>query len=398
MKKIKKIIIVGEFRFPSGDAASVRVLGIAKILRSCGYSVTLVGKSWEKDEILFSKGTFDGFYYHNVVVKNQAFLNRFSTLFYSGVLATEIIVKEDLEADLIIYYGSSARYLCPLRKLASKRDIKLVVDLVEWYEPSHLLGGRYGPIALDVTLGLRYFIPKCDGLIAISSLLETHYLAKKMLVVKIPQIVDVQEQKWSPTDYESFSPQSLNLVYAGIPGQKDLLSIAILGIKYLSKNNFNVKLHLFGPSKTDIEVLMKDEKGNVGDLHQNLVYHGRINQSDLPKYIVRGDYSILLRPNKRYANAGFATKFVESFAVGLPVIANITSDMGLYLKDSKNGFIVNECTVDAFVKTVLTASQLSENDVSQMRMEAKKTGTEFDYRNFTVKIQDFVTKVENVKK
>ncbi|MET3112942.1 glycosyltransferase involved in cell wall biosynthesis [Pedobacter sp. CG_S7] len=395
-KRIENITIIGEFRFPLGDAASVRVLGIGRMLRSCGYNISFIGKNWERDNDDFKGGIYDGFRYHNMAVKNQRFIKRFCELLYSGIIVKEILKAKHPNCDLIIYYGSSARFLYPLLKFSKERKIKLIVDLVEWYDPSHLIGGRFGPIAVDVKLGLTYLIPKCDGLIAISSLLEKHYIDRKMRAIRIPQIVDIQESKWNPTSYESFDKKSLNIVYAGIPGRKDLISIAILGLDYLTKNGYNVKLHLFGPSKSDIYRLMKNHKANFDNFQDNLIYHGRVNQDDLPKYLVKGDYSILLRPNKRYANAGFATKFVESFAVGLPVIANLTSDMGFYLKDSKNGFVVEECTVESFVNTIKRAFRLTEREKNKMRIEAKNTGTEFDYRNYTPIIKDFINKIENL--
>jgi glycosyltransferase involved in cell wall biosynthesis len=53
------------------------------------------------------------------------------------------------------------------------------------------------------------------------------------------------------------------------------------------------------------------------------------------------DFSIILRENKRYAVAGFPTKFVESIACGVPVIANKVGDIEAYITKFEVGFLVD---------------------------------------------------------
>jgi glycosyltransferase involved in cell wall biosynthesis len=57
----------------------------------------------------------------------------------------------------------------------------------------------------------------------------------------------------------------------------------------------------------------------------------------------------LLRENRQYAHAGFSTKFVESLSCGIPVIANLTSDIGYYL-NQENGHLIYKLTKSSLIR------------------------------------------------
>jgi hypothetical protein len=68
---------------------------------------------------------------------------------------------------------------------------------------------------------------------------------------------------------------------------------------------------------------------------------GRIPRPQVLEELSKADFTVLMRSEEqRYAKAGFPTKFVESLATATPVIANSTSDLGMYLKDGENGYVV----------------------------------------------------------
>ena len=57
---------------------------------------------------------------------------------------------------------------------------------------------------------------------------------------------------------------------------------------------------------------------------------GMLAHGDVQRLVGSTDFSILVRQPCRTSQAGFPTKFVESFACGTPVIANLTSDFFLH--------------------------------------------------------------------
>ncbi len=386
----KKVTIIGEFRFPSGGPGSTRVLGLGKMLKTLNYEVTFIGKYWENDKSNFHQGAISGFNYFNVYVPNARKISRILNVVKASNNALKILEKIE-KPDIIIYYGTTNRYLLPLLRYCKKNKIKLVVDVVEWYNYSHLAGGKYGPVALDTHYALTKIIPKCDGIIVISSFLEKYYSAKNKKTIRIPQIFDSEEAKWDTRAGNSFDSNYLNLIYTGVPGKKDLIGTAIIGLKKLTDQKHKVKLHLFGPTKENIKLLLRENKNLINELKENLIFHGRVNQNNIPENLAKADFSVLIRPNERFANAGFPTKVVESFAAGIPVICNLTSDLGLYIKDEVNGFIMTDYSVDSFIQSVKRALLISGSKKAEMKVAAKLQAKKFfDYNNYTEALDNFI--------
>ena len=307
---------------------------------------------------------------------------------------TLALLKENTQnyPEIIVYYGNSSRFLFPLLSFARRNKIKLLVDVAEWYDYSHLPFGKYGPVALDVHFALTRLIPKCDGVIGISSYLTDYYSSRGVKSIRIPQLYDMHEEKWNFSEPESFDPQSLNLVYAGVPGRKDLIGNAVRGLKILKAKGNKVKLHLFGPSMNDVRLCLDKDAPLVDELQgTSLIFHGRISPERIPSMLAKADFSILLRPDARYANAGFPTKLVESFAAGLPIIANLTSDIGMYLRDGDNGIVLEDWSVETFVRKICELNRLPNARIKQMKKAARiEAVRSFDYRNYIDNIKHFL--------
>ena len=85
--------------------------------------------------------------------------------------------------------------------------------------------------------------------------------------------------------------------------------------------------------------------------------------------------------------AGFPTKFVEAISVGTAVIANDTSDLKLYLKDGKNGYMINADKMEENIRKIL----LAEKDI-------EVESDTFDYKKYIKKFEDFYSKVNQEQK
>ena len=84
-------------------------------------------------------------------------------------------------------------------------------------------------------------------MIAISSLLTKYYRSAGCPVVRIPPLVDLDEQKWSmPAGGLS---DSLRMIYAGNPRNKDLLGNIIRGVVQTRARKRRIELHLVGVTK-----------------------------------------------------------------------------------------------------------------------------------------------------
>ncbi len=379
------IFYIGESDFSRKVASSVRIINNCRALRMNGHiTATIIGYS-----------DFPIIYEDELVIMNvkrgkswigKLFCYLFRS-FYFIQLINKIRVKNEGK-DVIIYYGTSTRILLPLFYYCKLKKIKLVVDVVEWYEYSNLPFGRYGPIAWDVHFCLTQLIPRCDGAIVISSYLQRYFNNRGMKTIRIPVLINPNYKDISTEVNPQFDPKYLNLIYAGTPEKKDLLLTIIEAVEQLSSKGLFIRFHLLGPTQ---QQLLKIVSKTLSDA---IVCYGRIPQEKVYLYLQQADFSVLLRPNMRYAHAGFPTKFVESLNAGLPVIANFTSDLELYLKDGYNGFVVDEISVDALVRKIQYVRTLNRDAFRQLKQNARESAmNNFDFKNYSEDLERYMLKV-----
>lgn len=373
------ILYIGETDFTRPSASTTRILNCSKSIQyKEDHNIEFIG--YGNIPLLH----FNGFHVHNVK-RGKTFIQK---LFYYICRGRNIIkLIECLEKkDLIIYYGSSSRILYPLLKYSRINKIKLIIDVVEWYDYASLPMGKYGLSAIDVHIAMTKLIPKADGIIVISKFLEKYYKSLNHNILKIPVMVDscqpIMENKNIGFDHDY-----LNLIYAGTPGKKDIIIPIIEAVNKLNKEGYKIKFHILGCDS----IYIKNQKIELSD---NIIFYGKLPQDVVPNYLKEADFSILLRPNNRKSNAGFPTKFVESLNAGLPVIANLTSDLSLYLKEGYNGFILEDYKITTLIEKFKYILSLPKSNFNIMRENAKNTAKEhFDYRNYSYKFSMFIKNI-----
>lgn len=357
----KTIVYTGLFQFPYGQAASKRVLGNVILLQSLGYEV-IVGHGGDIEREDFQNditsvkcyGLGELFSDKNQIVK------LLSHLFLSGdrTLAWLEAMKE--KPDYIIVYGGFYRYANKILKYCKKNNIKIIFDVVEWYEPAQMLGGRFGFFYNSFLLAFKYVYPRADGIISISSNLEKIFAEKSTVI--IPPLAAIKM-------VEPFCNKSnlLSLIYAGNIGNKDNLYEIIQVVQQLSLKN-EIRLDIFGISEAEIKL-----KYNVVELGSNIYIHGKVKQEEINNFIVKADFTIFTRPDTHCNRYGFPSKFVESLSLGVPVATNLTSDLGFYLLDGYNGFVISDDSKESIETVIRKMLLLSPTQKMVMKKNAIKT-------------------------
>ena len=376
---------VGEFDFNRKTASTERIINNCKAIKaSNNFKVNIIGYSDVPSFIVDKLPIFN--------VKRGK--HKASKLFYyllRSFYIIRLLNKTNKEHDIIIYYGTSARILFPLLVYCKINKTRLIADIVEWYDYSHLPLGKYGPIALENHLCLTKLVPKCDGVIAISSYLEKYFSNRSVKTMRVPILVDTRHECKETTETHKFNQKYLNLIYAGYPGKKDLVANIISAVEQLNCDHMLINLHLLGLTGIQVQDLIHN---TISDA---IICYGKVSQNDVPKYLKQADFSILLRPDKRYAHAGFPTKFVESLNAGLPVIANYTSDLALYLIDGYNGFVVEDFSTEALISKMKSILSIEKVKFSQLKVNAYCTAVEnFDYRLYTNNLGNFITQIQKM--
>jgi glycosyltransferase involved in cell wall biosynthesis len=388
------IVYTGSFSFPEGDAGAARVLGIGKTLRTLGYEVLFGGGEAEgraEDRIEQNRYRYQDFEYAPQGYLNRGNLSPFHRFLQVAGQGLDTLRWVDTHRKrglaAIIAYEPSIPLQLRLGSYARRYGIPLILDITEWHTARTLPGGPLGVRSLYSEFQMRYLNRKAGAIIAISSFLTDFYRRPNCRVVRIPPLVDLDDPKWvKPVQDGS---DSLNLIYAGTPGNKDLLGTVIRSV-FCMRSVRKIELNLVGVTEKQAAMLygsgLAAAHGRV-----KVICHGRIPQSDVPRMLAVADFSVLLRPAGKNAQAGFPTKLVESLSAGTPAIVNATSDIAEYLRHGRDGFIVPGSSLESLTATLDAAAALPGERVREMKMIAKNRARElFDYRSHCPALHRFL--------
>ena len=392
-----EILYVGSFVFPEGSASAARVLGIGKGLRDAGYRVRFIGAQAEGREEDWRPGEghfYQGFPYCSAgeVRSNRVSgIGRLTRYLRMGEGASRFLQSADVSRVLALtVYNPLTGWHIRLRRFCRARGIALVVDCTEWLDPTQYPGGRCGLHRCDVELTMRRLNACAGRVIAISSYLECFYRNRGASVVRIPPVVDLGEEKWRSRRLRGWGGPPLRLVYAGWPGRKDPLANVLAALCDVVGEGKDVVLELIGPTEPEVRCLLGAHEFLLKRLGQRIVFRGPFPQSAVPELLSQADVGVLLRPRKRYAEAGFPTKLVEYLSARLPVVTNATSDIAEYVRDGVEGFLVGDYSREAFAEGIRRAAGSRPEKLQEMSVAAYRRAEEsFDYRRHVDSVKAF---------
>lgn len=389
------ILYIGSFRLPCYDAAASRVLNIARALRAVGHDVNFI--SWggmQRDEDYNEDGQYriDVFPYmvtDEIDFKGGAFAKIKGWINQGS--KTKTILKERLgQYDVIIAYNCSLiKWLIPF---CEKKKIRLVTDITEWYEYNELKPIMWPGYALDMFC----YQKKIKNKIVISKYLDRYYQSSHNIIV--PATCDSSEEKWHQGKVKAVEKvgtfDGVTLIYAGNPARKDAVHYAIGAVQRLVTEGANLRFLIIGITREKY-IERYHSLLPAGELSERILFLGRVPQDDVPAYYALADFMVLLRESTRKSNAGFPTKFAESFISGTPVIANLTSDLGEYLKDGITGFVVDEPSEEQiYVILKEKVLPLKREQIGKMKNNVKKTSSLFDYHSYIEPLRSFLIQLE----
>lgn len=397
-----KILIAGAFRFPDGDAAAARVLGLGKCLREFGVIVEFMG--WESSPRNQDQDGGGGWAYQGFQYRSQGDLRfeklspmkRLLRFLFSGKNTLKSLERYEGKSDIkaIIAYHGGSYFVWKLKKYCKKNKIRLIVDCTEWYECNQMIGGKYGVVALDNYIRMRILNNYVSHIICISKFLCNYYRSKGRSVIEVPPLVDISERKWE-LDKEVTAcgvfegGRFLKIIYAGNPGKKDLIVPVFEAIRMAKNAGYNIVFEIVGPSREDL--LNTIGYNNIEGLEDRLIFRGKVPQEIVPSFLMQAHFSIIVRPYARYSEAGFPTKVVESLAAGVPVITNRTSNLSEFIKDKEEGLLIEGASHSDVFSTLKRAYFLTNSEYEKLRNKARLTAEEkFHYSNYSLALGKFV--------
>lgn len=382
------ILFLVDTYFPNGVAFSARAVSFCRLLHHLGHNVHVItAHSQEMGVIPETVYMLDTCTYECATTQKMRSVESFTGLnaFYKCVI--DYIKDHEVDA---IFASACPQYFSKLRKMCNATGIPLYLEQCEWYDSSNFRFGRLDPRYIRIAHLINKEYCKADGIVAISRLLENHYLDLCSNVIRIPTILGVQS---IPSRVNtSHSDTKLHIVYTGNCGvSKELLKPAIEGLVMDSTLRSRITFQIFGPDEATVMTNIGFDRAILTRAGDSVVLHGKLPQKEIQGVLMNADYQLFLRPGRRSSNAGFPTKLGESMSVGTPVITNDTGDIGLYVIDGVNGFLLREHTAKAVNEALHRIIQSSSKDRSDMRKAARATAeTSFDYQVYSDKMRNLL--------
>ena len=277
-----------------------------------------------------------------------------------GTAVREWLDQLEQAPDIVVVLGADPRFLRPARRWAARRQIPIVVDVVDWYNVRE--GTSIGEkifIAVNNLWAMPRECARCDGVIAVSEMLAQYFRRRGMPTLRVPAVI--LTEKASGESAGSIQPRGkrLQLAYIGAAGNRD--SATVDNLRRLSLDQGTdlpeITIHLAGAAPA--RARLRAETG----LRATLVEHGRVPRAVALELLASIDLTVLQRPpERRFAKAGFPSKVAESLLMGIPVLVNATSDLREYVTNEVNGVFLADDSYEALRQGVLTAALWRDSD------------------------------------
>lgn len=370
-----RALYIGGFDLPDKNAAAHRVIANAKALRELGWDVTLVGL--DKTVNSFS---YEGFDCHNLKYP----VNAIEWIDYLTSIKDYLSFIEKEQLQMVIAYNHPAMALSKLVDYCKKHGIKVVSDCTEWYTPEGGLIQR-AIKGWDTNKRMTNVHLQMDGIISISRFLHEYYTRRGVHSLLLPPLVDIYDEKWRIIDnkWPISASNEIVLTYAGSPGHKDSLDRLVSIIGSLP-GEFNVRFEIVGLNREQFITVYNYEFKLSNAIH----FNGRLPHSEALRHLVTSDFQIFVREDNITTKAGFPTKFVESISAGVPVLTNLTSNIGDYLTAGVNGYPL-DATNDETLKASLIKVLSLPRETKDTLKKSIDRGT-FDFRRYIPQFKQFV--------
>ena len=281
----------------------------------------------------------------------------------------------------VIFYGYSGEK--QILRYCKKNNIAFYLDRTDWFEWSdrkHNLQNWINQKLADRSI--EHLDLQSDGVISISKFFYDYYTQNNVKTFWMPPLFNLPR-----INLESITVSSpIRLIYAGSLGsEKDTIDPVIhCLINFFNSESLQFTLDLVGVSEEDLN----SRFGACRWSDYGIFAHGKLSHAETVAKVAASDFGILLRQNKRYAKAGFSTKFAESMSNGVPMICTKIGGTDLLVDDGKNGLLIEDNSSESLQKVLDRILYLSPDEIIQMKKNALMTAQEnFEGTLYKDKIQ-----------
>ena len=337
------IIYYGGFSLPDKSASANRVVTNGKIFDKLGYKTVFIGVSDDTFDGLRPVSGCDNMFEHAHPKSTKQWIKHM----FSVEHIESVIEKYD-DVCKVILYNVPMFTLMKAKKVFSKKNIEVCYDCTEWTKDTDGSLPKRVFKAFDEILISNFAHKVADRMIAISTMMEKKYKSAKKLII-LPPLVDINDEIWhqQTENHEDI----FEFCFAGIPdGKKESLDKVVEAFCNINKKNTH--LRIIGITEDDFKKFYSNcfIPKNV---RNKITFMGRLSHSETIRYVLGCDCYIFIRRSDKRNNAGFPTKFAESFTCGVPIITTDVSDVGKYINKSGRGALLKDMTTESISDIML---------------------------------------------
>lgn len=383
---MKNVLILGYDKFPNGDAGAVRMESFAKILQNLNHNV-VVAELGESTNFKYSEN--NGIKYISLRHYKTNVFNRACNIIFYIQRLKKYVLKHFEKFDYILLGWCDKKIIDFAKRYAKKHNAKVIIDAVEWFSKEQFKNGEKSKAYKRNDKMNRIWIDNSINVISISSYLHEHFVSRNVKSTRIPVILDVDNITYEKTVLDN----KIVISYAGMPSKKDYFAEILQGLLLLSNEELEkFKFRIMGVTLNVLKSTILLKESDWERLSSTVNCLGRVPRSEVFKNLSESDFTILVRSEKqRYAKAGFPTKVPESLSTATPVICNITSDLGKYLVDGENSFIIKSLEPNEIARVFKKVIKLDLNERKKLFENARKTAEEFfNYKNYENNLKEIL--------
>ena len=388
----KKIFICASAHFPHGDAGANRIEYIAQALSLASYDVVVLSCGKTPDDAMVKDGyvSYLGFRYRNLELTDAR-----KEKLLSGYMMASLLKKCGATKDDIVYiYGSNSLFVSPVLKFCKRRQMKTVIDVVEWHQPFQYPKGERDVRYKSSNKTFTKLSPKTSGIVSISECIRDYYTKRGCYTDVFPVIIDADSISYDLS--KKSRDEKIHLIYPGNPMHKDDIGVMLEGLALLSKEEQQkITMHLTGVKEEKLRAFLGDGASVFDRLGDTVCFHGWMEYDELIALYQSVDFLYMSRPDNLVTRANFPSKLPELMAYAVAPIGNRVGDYYQYLTDGVDAVLFDQNTPEDCRDAIRRVIAMSKEERQSMCQNARNTVcAKFDYKKWSKKLDEFM---ENLK-
>lgn len=370
------ILYVGNFELPDRGAAANRVVSNGKIFQKLGYKVAYLGIRKYADftgvEVLDAeRNMYEEPYPQGI---REWFLHMWS------VKNIEAVMEKQGDVCMVILYNVPFVLLKRVKHALRNTNIKVVYDCTEWADVTDGSFAKRMAKKCDEYFIRTKIADVADGLIVISKRMQQAY-DNCLHLLRLPPLVDINDPIWHQTMERQ--DELFEFCFAGIlDGNKESLDTIVEAFGNLNRED--TRLRIIGITEQEFCDFYPNGRELIDKCRGQVVFMGTRSHAETISYVLHCDCYIFMRQSDTRNNAGFPTKFAESYTCNVPIIATDISDIRGYLAERDRWTLLETVSVES-------AERAMREEIERDRENTKKGLDEtFHYETYEEMCQSWL--------